>query len=95
MSSILGILTALFLIGGIISTPHLLIIKSELRSNGVWTSYFWYWLFPDLKKFKTLIKNEKDPVKRQKYINTYYLFLIPFCISIIAFVGIGIFAITN
>ncbi len=95
MDSTLGILTALFLVGGIISTPHLLIIKSELRSNGIWTSYIGFWSFLDLKKFKTLIKNEDNPVKKEEYLTTYYLFLIPFIVMILSFIGSGIYILTK
>ncbi|MBZ0243441.1 MAG: hypothetical protein K8F24_09530, partial [Bacteroidales bacterium] len=65
-------------------------IKQELRSKGIRSSYLW-WSPSDLIRFKTLIKNEKNPVKKQDYLSTYYLFLIPFIVSLIAFIVFGVY----
>ncbi|MCK9452232.1 MAG: hypothetical protein M0Q90_11125 [Bacteroidales bacterium] len=88
MDTFLGILFALGFLGGMISIPHLFIIKRELRSNGIRASYLW-WLPSDILKFKTLIKNEKNPVKKQAYLSTYYFFLIPFIVALLAFIAFG------
>ena len=91
MNTLFRILTVTFLIGGMISTPHLFIIIRELKSKGIQASYL-MWFPSDIIKFKTLMKNEENDLKKQDYMNTYYWFLIPFIVSITSFIGIGIYA---
>jgi len=87
MDTLLGIFVVIILVSGMISAPHWLMIKSELKSNGLNTTYLFF-LFSDLTKFWTLIKNETNTEKRNNYKSIFYLTVIPTILSMFCFIGI-------
>lgn len=88
MNQLIGLLFALFLFSGMIATPHFLINRSELRSNGKPTSFLGSWPLSDLKEFKKLIQSTEDYKIKEGYKSTYYLYLIPHYISLASFIGV-------
>jgi ABC-type antimicrobial peptide transport system permease subunit len=90
MNQLIGLLTALFLFSSMIATPHFLIIRSELRSNGKPTSFLGSWPPSDLKEFKKLIQSSEDNKIKEDYKTTYYMYLTPNYISLASLISVVI-----
>lgn len=71
MEILFGITLFITFISLVIFGSYYISIRRELEKKGINLSYLYIWIFPDLNKFKNLLKIEKDKKKKIEYLNIY------------------------